>query len=46
MRLLQLSTASDEILDLHPNVTVVSGLGPDGRRRLVDTVLGLSRASA
>jgi hypothetical protein len=46
MRLLQLSTASDEILDLHPNVTVVSGLDSDGRRLLVDTVLGLSRASA
>ena len=46
MRLIQLSTRSDEIVDLHPNVTVVSGLDDDGRRLLVDTVLGLARGSA
>jgi hypothetical protein len=46
MRLLQLSTGPDRFLDLHPNVTVVSGLDDDGRRLLVDAVAGLARGVA
>lgn len=43
MRLLQLSTGRDELLDLHPNMTVVQGLDADSHRRLVDAVAGLAR---
>jgi hypothetical protein len=46
MRLLQLTTASNQMLDLHPNVTVVTDLGPDDRRLLVDAVRGLARGSS
>jgi hypothetical protein len=43
MRLLQLSTGRDELLDLHPNVTVVQGLDAESHRLLVDAVAGLAR---
>lgn len=46
MRLLQLATGPDELLDLHPNVSVVTGLGEDARRALVEAVVGLARAEA
>ncbi len=46
MRLLQLSTGSGEMLDLHPNVTVVAGLDSAGRRVLVDTIQDLARGRA
>jgi len=46
MRLLQLATGPDEMLDLHPNVTVVTGLDDDGHAVLVDAVVGLARAQA
>jgi hypothetical protein len=46
MRLLQLVTAPGELLDLHPNVTVVQGLDDDRRQVLVDAVQGLARAEA
>jgi hypothetical protein len=42
MRLLQLPTGRDQLLDLHPNMTVVQGLDPDSHRRLVDAVIGLA----
>lgn len=43
MRLLQLPTGPDELIDLHPNMTVVQGLDEASHRRLVDTVAGLAR---
>ncbi|MGH9086353.1 MAG: hypothetical protein ACRDYW_12960, partial [Acidimicrobiales bacterium] len=46
MRLLQLSTGPGEILDLHPNLTVVVGLDDTGHAALVDSVAGLSRSEA
>src|SRR5688500_1637346 len=46
MRLLQLATGPDQHIDLHPNVTVVAGLDPGARGRLVDAVKGLARGSA
>lgn len=46
MRLLQLSTGPDELLDLHPNLTVVTGLDEDAHRKLVAAVAGLARADA
>lgn len=46
MRLLQLATGPDELLDLHPNVSVVTGLGEDARRALAGAVAGLARAEA
>lgn len=46
MRLLQLVTGPDELLDLHPNVSVVTGLDVDDHRALVDAVVGLARAEA
>ncbi len=45
MRLLQLAVSPDEIIDLHPLVSVVSGLDPDARRRLADAVAGLATGS-
>jgi hypothetical protein len=36
-------TGADELVDLHPNVTVVSGLDDRARRLLVDAVAGLAR---
>ncbi|MGQ0833153.1 MAG: hypothetical protein ACT4OV_15910, partial [Microthrixaceae bacterium] len=44
MRLLQLATAPDETLDLHPNVTIVTGLDDARRSMLIDTVRGLARS--
>jgi hypothetical protein len=46
MRLLQLSTGPGEILDLHPNLTVVVGLDDAGHEALVASVAGLSRSEA
>jgi hypothetical protein len=46
MRLLQLVTGLGELVDLHPHVTVVSGLDAYGRRRLVDAVIGLAAGRA
>ena len=46
MRLLQLATGSDELIDLHPNVTVVTGLDGEGRRRLKAAVHGLAKGQA
>lgn len=46
MRLLQLATGPDELLDLHPNLTVVTGLDDDAHRKLVAAVAGLARAEA
>jgi hypothetical protein len=46
MRLLQLALGSDTIIDLHPLVSVVSGLSPDDRRRLSEVVVGLARGTA
>lgn len=46
MRLLQLVTGHDELIDLHPNVTVVTGLGVEGRRLLSAAVNGLARGEA
>jgi hypothetical protein len=43
MRLLQLATEPGQILDLHPNVTVATGLDDAARRTLTDTVNGLAR---
>jgi hypothetical protein len=45
VRLLQLATGPGELLDLHPNVTVVQGLDGDHRHRLIDAVAGLARGS-
>lgn len=42
MRLLQLRTDGSSLLDLHPNLTVVQGLDPAARSRLVATVRGLA----
>ncbi|MFZ6006010.1 MAG: hypothetical protein ACOYXM_18975 [Actinomycetota bacterium] len=46
MRLLQLVTGPQEILDLHPHVSVVTGLDEDSRTALVEAVAGLARAEA
>lgn len=46
MRLLQLHLGQDELLDLHPNMTVVQGLDDHGRRVLVEAVRGLARSEA
>ena len=46
MRLLQLATGENELIDLHPNVTVVAGLDQAGRRLLKDAVTGLARGAA
>jgi len=46
LRLLQLATGPHELIDLHPNVSVVSGLDDEGRRRLIETIVGLSRGRA
>lgn len=44
MRLLQLATGPDEILDLHPNVTIVAGLDEVSHAALVAAVAGLARS--
>lgn len=46
MRLLQLATRPDELLDLHPNLTVVVGLDASTHAVLVEAVSGLVRATA
>ncbi len=46
MRLLQLATGDGELIDLHPNVTVVAGLAEPGRQLLTEAVLGLARGEA
>jgi len=46
MRLLQLATGHDEVLDLHPHVSVVTGLSVEGRSILVDAVTRLARCEA
>lgn len=46
MRLLQLVTGPDELLDLHPHVTIVQGLSDEVRERLVRAVRGLADGSA
>ncbi|MEX2294274.1 MAG: hypothetical protein WD691_10850 [Acidimicrobiales bacterium] len=46
MRLLQLATGPGQMLDLHPNVSVVTGLDDDQRAVLVDAVTRLARAEA
>ena len=43
MRLLQLATGPNELLDLHPHVTVVTGLSDDERATLASAVTGLAR---
>ena len=46
MRLLQLSTGPGQLLDLHPNFTVVTDLDDSSRRALVDAVAGLAELRA
>jgi hypothetical protein len=46
MRLLQLATGPGELIDLHPNVTVVAGLDRTGRELLADAVAGLAAGRA
>lgn len=46
MRLLQLATGPDELIDLHPHVTVVTGLDAERRRELAAAVEGLARGTA
>ena len=46
MRLLQLATGPGELIDLHPHVTVVTGLDPAGRQLLADAVMGLAAGRA
>jgi hypothetical protein len=46
MRLLQLATGPDQLIDLHPNVTIVGGLDPAARRALTDTIEGLAKGRA
>lgn len=46
MRLLQLATGPHQLLDLHPNVTVVTDLEGDSHDVLVDAVAGLARLRA
>jgi hypothetical protein len=46
MRLLQLATGPGELIDLHPNVTIVTGLDPAGRDLLIDAVVGLAAGRA
>lgn len=46
MRLLQLTTGENQLLDLHPNVTVVAGLDDSSHRRLLDAVVGLASSTA
>lgn len=46
MRLLQLATGPDELLDLHPNLTVVVALDESTHATLVEAVSGLARGAA
>ena len=46
MRLLQLATGPGEMIDLHPHVTVVTGLDAAGRQLLADAVTGLASGRA
>lgn len=46
MRLLQLVTGPDELLDLHPHVTIVQGLDGGLRERLINAVVGLAQGRA
>lgn len=46
MRLLQLVTGDDEMLDLHPQVSVVRPSDPGVRAQLVATIAGLARNEA
>ena len=46
MRLLQLAMGHDEILDLHPLVSVVSGIDAEGRRRLSEVVEAMATGAA
>jgi hypothetical protein len=46
MRLLQLATGPGELIDLHPNVTIVTDLHPDGRDLLIEAVVGLATGRA
>lgn len=46
MRLLQLVTGPDELLDLHPHVTIVQGLDDDRHEALVRAVVGLAHGKA
>ena len=46
MRLLQLATAPQRLIDLHPNLTVVAGLDDADRKRLSETITGLARGTA
>jgi hypothetical protein len=46
VRLLQLATGPDELLDLHPNLTVVVGLDAGTHTTLVEAVSGLVAAAA
>jgi hypothetical protein len=46
MRILRLDLDSGEELDLHPYVTVLGGLDPGLRRRVIDQVARLSRGDA
>ena len=41
MRLTRVAIDGDAVVDLHPRLTVVRGLGPDARQRLVDAFIGL-----
>ena len=43
MRLLQLPTGRDQLLDFHPNMTVVQGLDDGSHQVLVEAVAGLAR---
>ncbi len=46
MRLLQLAVDSNGILDLHPNVSIVTGLDDENHALLLDAVVGLARSEA
>lgn len=46
VRLLQLVTGPDRLLDLHPNVTIVQGIDESEREQLIRTVVGLARGEA
>ncbi|MFP5254300.1 MAG: hypothetical protein ACLGI8_00435 [Acidimicrobiia bacterium] len=43
MRLLQLATGRDHLLDLHPQMSVIRSLDPEARGQLVAAVVGLAR---
>ena len=45
MRLTRVAIDGDAVVDLHPRLTVVRGLGPDARQRLVDAFIGLPDGS-